>query len=661
MAVMWTEAVTSADGNIEYHNRIDWLREAMMSQMQVVEERARNYLRWYSPPYNPELGTHDAWTTPIKAEQIGLTRANFPISRAVVDIWSSLEAAKPAILRAEPEPLMPPVPSLDQDQQLRDTLFYGQMKKVEQLKASIRGNTLRKWMRRDGFPLKNWISTRRKDLYGFSWVKVWPDMDERRPKSYVVKRPTTVYPAWSNRDPDHVEAILHVYLESGHSLNEKYPGIFPMRHGVLDLNASAEYRDLDDRYYNDTRTMAWVEECWWIERKYGANDQVVESKVHMVKRVLHKIVKHQVFDGWKQVPFVYYENIDERDSYGFSDIAPVIDINDEFNRRLSQQGDIIGMYSAPRFQLLNSFSTKQVNMPGPFELIPLQDQERIEQILARIDTFPAQNHFAILTDLLHRVTGLPPIVWGLIANAQTSGRALTASWKATEARLAPKLLRNEISLDRWRDIVINYAEVYGWQGGERMFLDRHGEPYRDFRWDFPPMEPRDFQEVTVNEITKRDAGGQSTLGMMRAWGDEQAEDTLEEYLAEALNPFLHPDKVTQFYLAERAKLDNIAYAQQLGQQVQGPVNTATVAQAAGAARQAGNSAPTPVMPPGTQIPPTQPGQQGNAAVAQPGTEQNGAAPLGGKGGPGAPGGNLTSGELLRNGKLSSQLLQTRQW
>ena len=58
-----------------------------------------------------------------------------------------------------------------------------------------------------------------------------------------------------------------------------------------------------------------------------------------------------------------------------------------------------------------------------------------------------------LIDMLHRVTGLPPIVWGLIANAQTSGRALSASWKATEARLVPKLMRNEASLRRKTDII----------------------------------------------------------------------------------------------------------------------------------------------------------------------------------------------------------------
>lgn len=654
MALMFSEAMDVADADRALHGRIDWIREAMLGEMLRVEQRHKTYLNWYSPSFDPQLGTHDAWTTPIRPEHVDLTRGNFPVARAVVDIWSSLEAAKAPMFRAEPEQVVPPIPSLDQAEALQRTLAYGQMKKVEQIKATIRAQAMRRWFRRDMFPLKNWMATRRKDLYGYSWVKVWPDTVEQRPRSYVVKRPTTVYPLWSSRDPEEVDAVLHVYLKSARRLAAEYPGLFPVRpDGVLDMNQSAEYRDLDERHYDATRTMAWVEELWEVHREYDSNGRETDAYVTHATRILNKIVRRNTYRGWRSVPYVYFENTDERDSWGWSDIASVIDINDEFNRRLSQEADVIGMYSAPRFQLLGSYANRKISMPHAFELIPLADNERIEQILTRIDTFPTQQHFTILTDLLHRVTGLPPIVWGLIANAQTSGRALTASWKATEARLAPKLLRNEMSLNRWRDMIINYAEVYNWRGGKRLFTESDGEtPYRDFRWDFPPMEPRDFQEVTVNEITKRDAGGQSTLGMMRAWGDEQAEDTLEEYRAEALDPLMHPDKVTSFYLAERAKLDNLAFAQQLGQQPQGPVNTATVAQAAGAARDAQQAMPTPTFPEGTSIPPTQAGAPGNAAQALP---PGGApAPLPG------PGGSLTSGQLLRNGELSEQLLLTRQ-
>jgi hypothetical protein len=151
-------------------------------------------------------------------------------------------------------------------------------------------------------------------------------------------------------------------------------------------------------------------------------------------------------------------------------------------------------------------------------MIPLQDTQRIEQILARIDAYPGQVHFNFLMqELLPRVTGLPPIVWGLIANAQTSGRALTASWKATETRLAGKLMRNEQSLQRYLDICLDYARHYDWQGSRTVFRNLSGKDFDDFRWNFPAMEPRDYQEVTQDAIFRRDAGLTTAPCATRAW------------------------------------------------------------------------------------------------------------------------------------------------
>ena len=348
------------------------------------------------------------------------------------------------------------------------------------------------------------------------------------------------------------------YQKNAVRANAEYNLGYNVKGGRILLGAdSGRYQDVNDRWFDASRTMAWVEEYWWREQTFDDDGFVTDSTVHCVVRVTDKIVRERSYPGWRLLPWVYWENSDERDSFGWSDIANVIDINDEFNRRLSQEGDIIGNYSAPR--PAPQRHGRDVEMPGPFELISLADQERIEQILTRVDVYPTQQHFGILTDLLHRVSGLPPITWGLIQNAQTSGRALSASWKATEARLAPKLLRNERSHDDYLALVLQYAELYNWKGASRLFESGDGGRFRDLRWEFPPMEPRDFMEVTQNEITKPDAGFTTTLKGIRATGDESAEDTYEETLAEALNIFNHPDKVQSFLLAQRAELDNIAF------------------------------------------------------------------------------------------------------
>jgi hypothetical protein len=645
--------------------RMDNARLAMESEMGMVRERCQTYLRWYSPPYRKELGTHDAWDElPLAVEDLGLTRANFPIARAVVDIWASLEAAAPVMVRAEPQRLDPPTPSLDQDEEMRTRLVYGVAKKLEGYRANARSARLRTWMRRDQFALKHFTAVRRKDLYGFSWMKVWPDHLRRAPRSHVLRNPTTVYPIWSSRDPGDVEAVLIAYQMSAVKAAAKWPQAgLDVRNGRVDAGGDTGlYREVGQRWYDSTRTMVWVEEFWWLDQDYE-DHRPTNSAANVVIRVNNHIVEQATHKGWMQLPFVYWENTDERDSYGWSDIASVIDINDEFNRRLSQEGDIIGMYSAPRFQLLNSLAGRDVEMPEAFELIPLQDQERIEQILTRIDVYPTQQHFTILTDLLHRVTGLPPIVWGLIANAQTSGRALTASWKATEARLAPKLMRNEQTLDRYRDIALNYAELYDWDGARRLFEDTDGLPFRDFRWEFPPMEPRDFQEVTMNAITKRDAGLQDTIMAMREVGDDAAEDTLEAVLAESLNIFLHPDKTQSFLLAQNAELQNQMLADQLkaAHPEGGPQNLATVAQAVGQGAAAAAQAQQQQAPQGVAGAPLPPTQAGGPVAGNAGINVPPGAPTG-PGPGGAPmleqPGTVTSGTLVRGGKVSNQFLQT---
>jgi hypothetical protein len=515
----------------ELNAGFDDLRSLLEGDMESVRTRCETYLNWYSPPFNEYLGTHDAWTNPLKVEEIGLTRANFPIARAVVDIWTALEAAAPPTARAEPERVTPPVPSLDENEAAAMREMYKIYRDLEGLKANLRSSYIRRWMRRDTFPIKHYRAVRRKNLYGFAWQKVWPNGKTRAPQSSVLRNPATVYPVWSERDPDDLEAILVAHQKAATWANARYGLNLRVSNGIIVGSHDPRYRDLNERWTDRTRAMVWVEELWWVEREYNRDNSIKSSRVHMATRVFDKIVEHEVYEGWVNVPYVYWENTDERDSFGWSDIAGVIDINDEFNRRLSQEGDIIGSYSAPRFQLLGAMLGRQVEMPGPFELIPLQDQERIEQILTRIDVFPTQQHFTILTDLLHRVSGLPPITWGLIANAQTSGRALTASWKATEARLAPKLMRNEQSLNRWKEIAINYATLYRWDDAHELFRDRQGRPFDDFRWEFPPMEPRDFQEVTADAITKRDAGLQTSIDAMRETGNEAAEDTQEQVLA----------------------------------------------------------------------------------------------------------------------------------
>ena len=628
---------------------MDDLRTMMEGEMGEVETRCETYLRWYSPEYNELLGSHDAWRDPITYEDIDTTRASFPICRAVVDLWSSLEAAKPPTVRAEAERVRPPRPTSDPAQALIEGRNFDLAREMESSISDIRSARIRRMLREDMFALKHHTAVRRKNLYGFSWMQVLPQPWRKSIRSTVLRNPTTVYPLWSASEPDELEAVFSAQQIAARRAHALWPQL-AMRFEPGSQRVTFErgedsgrYRAFNDRWYDRERTLVWVEDLWWIDRTYDAAGRQTGTKVHHATRVLDQMVAQQSFD-WPELPFVYWENTDERGSWGWSDIAGVIDINDEFNRRVSQEGDVIRLFSAPRFQLLGSMDTRQVDLPRPFGLIPLNETERIEQILTRIDVFPTQAHFDILTDLLHRVSGLPPIVWGLINNAQTSGRALSASWKATEARLLPKLMRNEQSCRKYLDIILGYARHYDWYGARETFRAQDDSPFDDFVWTFPPMEPRDFTEVTMNEITKRDAGLTSTIRAMRAIGIEDAEVAFEEVMQEFGDVNVHPDKVNAKLLAQAAELDNIQRAQAMQQPA-----------APGATPGGAPAGPPPGLPAGPAAPP-----EGN--MAPPGMEA-GLPPTteGAPGNAGVPSQSITGGTLVRRGDASSQLMSTRQF
>lgn len=644
----FTEAMTAL-GEKRARSLMDDLRVAMEGEMEQVRTRCETYLRWYSPPFNTMLGTHDAWRDPITYDDIDTTRANFTLSRAVVDIWAALEASKPPTVRAEPERIRPPLPILNPGQARAAAQQYAVERQLSSVNSDIRSARIRQWMRDDNFALKHHTAVKRKDLYGFSWMKVLPQPWARRPLTGVLRNPITVYPLWSSHEPGELEAVFSAQQMSARQAHARWPELPIAFHpGSAQVafergEDSGRYRDLNDRWFDQSRTQLWVEELWWLEREYTPMGKVRSSRVWTGTRVMDRIVNLQRFEGWTTVPFVYWENTDERDSWGWSDIAGVIDINDEFNRRVSQQGDVIRLFSSPRFMFRGGLEGRDVDLPGPFKMVSLQDQETIEQILTRIDVYPTVQHFDILTDLLHRVSGLPPIVWGLIANAQTSGRALSASWKATEARLAPKLMRNELSARHWLRVVLDQARHYDWYGAKEAFADRRGDPFDDFTWKFPPMEPRDFTEVGAWAVMLRDAGLIDTPYARREVGIEDAEEMDEAVTAEFNDITKHPDKVNARIIAERAEMENIAMAQQLQQPPQ-------------AAPPPGGPPPAgPPLPPGPQAA-APPGMEGSLPPTQQGAPGNAGAPIAPPGGS-----NLTSGTLVRNGDVSTQLLATQQF
>jgi hypothetical protein len=669
LPVDYRNAMSEADATALKHasSLLDSARFEMEGTMGNVRRRSEIYMNWYSPRFDPTYGIHDAWYDPITDEDYNRARSNLTLSRAVVDIWAAIEAASGVMIRADPESLPPMPPSLDQGEAMQMRMEYDYERSLESIKADIRSRRMRTFMRRDDFDAKQFYATRKKNLHGFSWMKVLPDGVRKNPRSWVPRNPTNIFPWWSSDTPGDVDVLVSAQMMGARKANQKYDlglefvegtskvkfGRDGLPQGFAHGQDAADYRSNLDMSFDKSRTMVWVEELWWVDRTWGERNGMdpTMSCVFCFTRVAGRPMKLYTYPRWRHIPWVFWQNGDEREEWGWSDVANVMDLNDSLNRIVSQQQDVIGAYSSTRFQVLGTVWGRDISMPGPFQKVDLQDAERIEQILTRIDTYPTDRHFDMAMDLLHRTTGLPPIVWGLINNAQTSGRALSASWKATETRLASRLIDNKGSVSRYTAISEDYATVYDWYGGARVFTNNEGDRFEDWRYTFPPMEPRDFMEVTQNAITKRNEGLITSIQAMRETGDENAEDTNQEVLTELQNIFRNPEKVQAFLLAQQAQLNNMQMAQQL--QAQGaapppgqPTNTATVAQAVGQARQAQISAEAGGGPQGVEegtLPPTVAGD-----VANPGLT----APAGGP--------RTSTGTMLQNGEVSNRILQQGQ-
>ena len=79
--------------------RIDALRTGWAGRNHLLRTRAAAYLRAYSPEFDSRLGEHDQWPDPFDQRTQAYNRSSFNLTRAVVELWTSLEASEFPALR----------------------------------------------------------------------------------------------------------------------------------------------------------------------------------------------------------------------------------------------------------------------------------------------------------------------------------------------------------------------------------------------------------------------------------------------------------------------------------------------------------------------------------------------------------------------------------
>jgi hypothetical protein len=627
--------------------RIDALRNGWAAHSTRVLLRNKAYLRAFSPDFDERLGEHDQWPDPFRQETEDHFRSSYNLTRAVVELWTALEASEFPSIRWTEDFIPTPAPSADEQESAARQMIYRAEKIASRQTATLREQALLRHLRKSGATRHLYSATLRKNTYGHSWLKTWPDP---RTKTFRVSTridPSTVYPVWSYADDDEgrLDAILVAYRRSAQSINAQYPGYLPLSQDGVSVSEAGYYQPTQERVDDASRRFVWVEDYWLLDdlwdstQEPGWMGEPTSSRVINGTRINGALptkapdgrwVPHfasdgqpdtvTVHDGWKTIPYFLFENENLRDRLGFSDAGTMLPIQDSTNRFMSQQQDVISGESRPKFKYRGD-ADRQIII-GNEDVIPLDPDEDIEQIQVHLDVFPTQVHGQQLGDVMARATGLPDTVWGRITAAQNSGRALSTAWRSVAARLVPRRLSSDRSIHLWLSTWIDWMELYGWDSAKELYAGN-----RDYELSFPNQEPRDFTEVTMDAINRMNAGILARKGAIEATGENSPDEVIEDIRSDFLDTILYPDKAQAYIMLQRAKQSMEIEAQQAGMQQAallaqmqggGPTGRPSVEQQAGAATQAqaqaaAQAAPTrnesQNQPPG---PATQAGASGNA-------------------------------------------------
>jgi hypothetical protein len=610
--------------------QIEETRTIMAGQVAKIRERSAAYLRAYAPVYDPRVGDHDQWGTPIRQQDEGKTRSSFNIVRSAVGLWTAFEADEMPSVRWIEQFIPTPPPSLDELEQARREAAYRGLVAAARSVATLREQVLMRYMRASRMDRAFYRVIRRKNIYGHAWLKLWPDPRRRIFLTSTRIDPSTVYPRWSAFDERRLDAILVAYRQSAVSAARQFPG-----HLQIDKTGAVS----SSGYYNPTaeprleadRRFVWIEDYWYYE-PYEETADLAPSPgaVWNAIRVNGSFPVRQGpdgtphyytitrYDGWTTIPYFLFENSNERDYLGFSDAGTLLGIQDGINRLLSVQQDVIEGEARPKWKYRGtSMADIRLTDDG---IIRLEPDEDLEQLAVHLDVFPTQVHGTLINDVMAKVTGLPDTVWGRITQATNSGRALSYAWRSVAARLAERNHDDAEALERVVNAMLDWMELYDWDNAREIYGGN-----REYEIVWPNKEPRDFTEVTLDAINKLQAGIWDLQTAMEAVGEKSPDERIERVRSDYLDPVLHPEKAQAYLLLQRLKQAIAIEAQQAGMaaaaaqlQLAGAAGgPPSIDQQQGQAEQAQAQAAAeraPRLPPDQNAPATQAGAPGNAGV-----------------------------------------------
>jgi hypothetical protein len=317
--------------------------------------------------------------------------------------------------------------------------------------------------RDNGLPALLLQAAENASVCGDAFLKAYWDYETARVKVCNLD-PANVFPLFRGDDPHRMRSV-----------------------GIVSLLTAAEARERFGQQYGGDTELAYVElvELWspttfelWL-----GNDQLVRTA-----------------NTYGFIPVIHIPNLQPaNESYGISDLADVLDLNKEYDLRLSDQSDTIHYHSDP--PVVFTGVEEHSNIPvGPGTVWDLPRDSSVQLLEWKGQPPAVDTHLERLKKAMFEVAEVPQTAFG------DSGRLL--SGVALETELQPIVQRTMrrrtgwmIGLDHYTWCVLRTAELVGL---EQLQLGELDEVLAHYVW--PAMLPLD-DDALANRHLALTAGG----------------------------------------------------------------------------------------------------------------------------------------------------------
>lgn len=560
--------------------RAEARRMALQGEQSVLRQRYEAIMRWVNPPWDPLSQVIDPRPELASPERGGRTLLHVDLVASSLTRWASLKAGAMPIFRVQPPWVAPVVETGDPQEDARRYKQYDLDRAIAQGLSSGMENTITEWVEANNFHRTLLWSAWASEAFGKAVLKSGWDPVEGIPTVELLEDPSKVYYAWTKRYGNRKLAwvLLVDQMDIGEA-NARYGIDLPTTELGVDYGRwtsttdDADY-DVRPEQQASVNRMVTVMEYW--ELLHGEKTRCQYALI-----VGGRVINGPYVYPWQRLPYHVLENEHIPTwSHGKSTAESLIPINMAYDDLLDRQQQVIEFESGPRYKGLNMANSDEVDIPSAFEMLPLREGEDIQQIDTRVDFWPSQVHAEELRQAKYRATGLTPIAEGMSPNAQTSGRAMSAEWRAVELPLASRLITMTPEL---RDLLIcwwDYAEAYSPDA------KKLAKGYRRFKVLWEPLDIRDKTERVLDVVQRYNANLVDLETALEETGYENVDEMVSKIRSYLVDPIFNPLRYQQYLTLQQLEITIQQMRMQTEQMAAETQGSQLQAQGAGAAAQA---------------------------------------------------------------------------